>query len=206
MSGKTASTKFFIISTLLVLFVVLGLYVGFNLYGKNSINNLSTISNENKSIAGIGNSIGPGLPIRLTIPSINVDAQVINVGLAKDGSVGVPEGPYQVAWFKLGPRPGEKGSAIITGHFGPWKSGAHSVFDNLHELKPGDKIYIKEDSGASLTFMVKESRVYNPNESLPEVFNKNDGTYLNLITCNGDWVATQKTYTKRLVIFTQMVT
>ncbi len=126
--------------------------------------------------------------------------------MANDGTVGVPEGPLQVAWFQLGPRPGQKGSAIITGHYGPWKSGASSVFDNLNKLKPGDKIYIKDDNGTTLTFAVTKTTIYDPSQSVPEVFNKNDGAYLNLITCNGDWVANQKTYTKRLVVFTSEVT
>ena len=158
-------------------------------------NNVALSQNNDKVL------LGSGLPVRLSIPNINVDAEVIYVGLAKDGSVDVPKGPSQVAWFKLGPRPGDKGSAVITGHFGPWQTGASSVFDNLYKLKKGDKIYIKDDKGVSIAFTVRESREYGPGESLPEVFNKNDGIYLNLITCHGDWLANQKTYTQRLVVF-----
>ena len=67
--------------------------------------------------------------------SIHVNASVVGLGLAVDGSVNVPENPYQVAWYELGPRPRQQGSAVISGHFGPRKSGAHSVFDDLHLLK-----------------------------------------------------------------------
>jgi len=146
----------------------------------------------------------PGLPALLTIPTIKVNAKVVYLGLAKDGSIGAPTGPYNVAWFKLGPRPGEKGSAIITGHFGPWRSGASSVFDNLNKLKAGDKIYIKDDKGKQLTFQVRETKKYSPNESPEEVF-ADDGMHLNLITCQGQWISSQKTYTQRLVVFTDLV-
>ena len=148
---------------------------------------------------------GPGLPRRLVIPSINVDAPVIYVGLASDGTVDVPKGPQETAWFQLGPRPGQQGSAVITGHFGPWRNGAVSVFDNLDKLKVGDMIYIKDDTNNQLSFRVQESRIYQPDESPKEVFNNNDGIYLNLITCNGEWLANQKTYTQRLVVFTEAV-
>ena len=148
---------------------------------------------------------GPGLPRRLVIPSINVDAPVIYVGLASDGTVDVPKGPQETAWFQLGPRPGQQGSAVITGHFGPWRNGGASVFDNLDKLKVGDIIYVKDNENNQLSFKVQESRIYQSDESPKEVFNNNDGIYLNLITCNGEWLANQKTYTQRLVVFTEAV-
>jgi sortase A len=148
---------------------------------------------------------GIGLPVQLTIPSINVDAKIIYVALAPDGSVDTPKGPSEVAWYQLGPRPGEQGSSVITGHYGPWRSGAGSVFDNLSDLKKGDKVYVKDDKGETLTFEVRESRLYQPDQDAKAVFNVNDGKHLNLITCSGDWLADQKTYTQRLVVFTDRV-
>ncbi len=195
------SKKIFLIIFLLLLATLAGLYVIFDVNKNNVVN----YHNENALTDANNQTMGPGLPLRLTIPSINVDTEIIRVGLDNNGSVAVPEGPSQVAWFQLGPRPGQKGSAIITGHFGPWKNGAHSVFDNLDKLKPGDKIYVKNDQDITLTFTVRESRIYDASETPAEVFNKNNGIYLNLITCNGDWIASQKTYTKRLVVFTNAV-
>lgn len=147
----------------------------------------------------------PGLPSRLVIPSINVDAKITYVGLDSNGAVGAPDGPYDTAWYKLGPRPGVKGSAVITGHYGPWRTGENSVFDDLHKLKKGDQIYVRDDKGSLISFAVKEIRTYDLNESVPEVFIKNDGIYLNLITCSGEWIQDQKTYTQRLVVFTQAI-
>lgn len=163
------------------------------------------IFDDQDKIANENNNLGSGVPVTLSIPSIGVDAPIIMVGLAGDGSVGTPKGPDEVAWFKLGPRPGEKGSSVITGHFGPWQNGAQSVFNNLDKLKQGDKIYVTDDNGAVKTFVVRESALYDPDETAPEVFNKSDGTYLNLITCNGEWLKNEKTYGKRLVVFTDLV-
>jgi LPXTG-site transpeptidase (sortase) family protein len=117
--------------------------------------------------------------------------------------VGTPEGPSDTAWFNIGPRPGDNGSAVIAGHYGPWKTGQGSVFDNLNNLKIGDKIYIEGEKGTTATFVVRELRTYSQNEYAPEVFNSSDGkAHLNLITCEGTWSDAQKTYSNRLVVFT----
>jgi LPXTG-site transpeptidase (sortase) family protein len=142
-----------------------------------------------------------GLPIRLTIPKINVDAPVEIVGLAPDGSMGVPKGPIDVGWFDLGPRPGDIGSAVIAGHEG-WKDGISAVFDNLHNLVKGDKIYVEDETGTTTIFVVRELRIYGQNDNASDVFASSDGkAHLNLITCEGVWNTTEKSYTSRLVIF-----
>ncbi|MDO8530454.1 MAG: class F sortase [bacterium] len=182
----------------LVLIILAGIYV---FYGQQSI----LPDNENEVTNNEEIDTGSGLPKRLTIPSISVDAPVINVGLTAQGAVEAPKTPHEVAWYQLGPRPGEKGSSVITGHFGPWQTGASSVFDNLNKLKTGDKIYVKDDKGNELNFEVTGSRIYQPHEAPTEVFNKTDGTYLNLITCNGEWLKNQDTYNQRLVVFTKLV-
>jgi LPXTG-site transpeptidase (sortase) family protein len=116
--------------------------------------------------------------------------------------MGVPAGPDDVAWLDLGPRPGEKGSAVIAGHEG-WKDGIAAVFDNLGKLHVGDKIYVLDDQGTKATFVVRKMQTYNQNGDVPEVFASNDGkVHLNLITCEGTWNAAQKSYSNRFVVFT----
>ena len=143
----------------------------------------------------------PGLPIRLEIPSIKVNAAVLPVGLTSDGAMGVPEGPADTAWFDRGPRPGETGSAVIDGHFG-WKDNIPAAFDNLNELHPGDKIFVENDRGETVTFVVRELRTLGENGNAADVFTSSDGeAHLNLITCEGVWNAATKSYSERLVVF-----
>lgn len=143
----------------------------------------------------------PSQPVRLTIPSINVDAGFEYVGLTPQGAVGAPQDFSKVAWFNLWPRPGENGTAIVSGHFGI-KNGQSSVFDNLHKLRPGDKLYVEDDQGIITTFVVRESRRYDPTAQAPEVFGSTDNKpRLNLITCEGIWDEVSKSYSKRLVVF-----
>lgn len=142
-----------------------------------------------------------GLPLRLNIPKLRVKALVESVGLTTDGAVGVPKGPNNVAWYNLGPRPGEVGSAVISGHYG-WKNNIPAVFDYLFKLKKGDKVYIQDDRGTTTVFIVRKTQIYDQNAEAAEVFNSSDGqAHLNLVTCLGTWNKFQKSYSQRLVVF-----
>ncbi len=142
------------------------------------------------------------LPVRLKIPGIGVDAAIESLGLTAAGSMDTPKGPDNVAWYALGTRPGEQGSAVIAGHYGKWKNGQGSVFDDLHKLNKGDKLYIEDDKGMIITFVVRESRNYDPNADAIEVFSSDDErAHLNLITCEGIWNKAEKSFSQRLVIF-----
>lgn len=148
----------------------------------------------------------PAVPVvksmRLKIPAINVDAALTGVGLTADGAMDVPKNPSGLVWYNLGPRPGENGSAVIAGHYGVWKDGQLGVFNNLHKLQPGDKLYIDDGKGGTATFVVRESRKYDPDADASAVFSSSDGlAHLNLVTCEGEWNSTTKSYSQRLVVF-----
>jgi LPXTG-site transpeptidase (sortase) family protein len=142
-------------------------------------------------------------PARLTIPKIKVNATLESVGLTPQGAVDVPKGPINVAWFNRSVHPGDSGSAVITGHYGYWKNGQLGVFNNLSKLSKGDKIYVKDKQGVTITFVVREFKIYGPKDNVPAVFMDVDGkAHLNLITCLGTWNKVTKSYPKRLVVFT----
>jgi LPXTG-site transpeptidase (sortase) family protein len=149
--------------------------------------------------------VSVGLPIRLKIPKIKVDAAIEYVGLNSKGEMGIPKTPRNTAWYNLGPRPGEVGSAAIAGHLN-WYSGATGVFANLSKLRIGDKIIVQDDQGATSIFIVRKIRLYGTKEDASEVFVSNDGrAHLNLITCDGVWDKKTRQYSKRLVVFADKV-
>jgi len=150
-------------------------------------------------------SASVGLPLRLTIPSINVDTVIAYAGLTADGAMDISKNPDQVAWYDLGPRPGESGSAVIAGHYG-FLNGKGSVFNELHTLNKGDKLSVIDEKGIATSFVVRESREYDPAADTSSVFKSYDGkSHLNLITCEGDWKQAQETYSSRRVVFTDKV-
>jgi len=143
--------------------------------------------------------ISPGAPVRLIIPQININTDIKYMGVTPYGVMEVPDNIMDVGWFKLGPHPGEKGSAVIAGHF-DGKNGEAGVFTNLYKLKKGDKLYIEDDKRVLVTFIVRERRIYDPG-SADEVFSSSDSAHLNLVTCDGVWDGAKKSYSKRLVVF-----
>ena len=175
--------------------------------GTNSTGGLNTLNNNNAGINNPSavNNVGQkeyGLPVRIKIPMIGVDAAVEYVGITNAGEMGVPAGPYGVAWYQLGTRPGEEGSAVMTGHYGTWRDGSGSVFDNLNKIKAGDKIYIEDSKGNIIIFIVRERRDYNPDADTAEIFTSDDGkSHLNLITCEGVWNKASQSFSQRLVVF-----
>lgn len=141
-------------------------------------------------------------PMRLKIPVIGVDARVQMVGLTSNNEMEVPTNSTDVGWFKIGPRPGEIDNAVIAGHFDS-NDGKEGVFSKLNELRVGDELYVEDESGVSKTFTLRESRVYDLGYA-PGIFSQSDGSHLNLITCDGVWESGKKSYSKRLVVFTDL--
>lgn len=193
----------------LMLFLLLFSYFGYSLFEKQSVwgghtQNIVRSSKAKKQILAINSQkLSVGLPKYLIIPAINVNANIQHLGINAKGEMDVPNNIIDVGWFKFGSRPGEKGSAVIDGHL-DGKNGEAGVFFNLYKLKKGDTIYVKDDKGMSIAFVVRESRMYNPG-SADDVFNRSDKAHLNLITCAGVWDIAKSSYNKRLIVFADIV-
>ncbi|WP_251135971.1 class F sortase [Exiguobacterium sp. s138] len=143
------------------------------------------------------------LPKTLTIDSLKVKTNIEQVGLDKKGAMGTPKNEQQVGWYKFGPRPGDVGNAVIDGHTDT-KTGP-AVFYQLHELKKGDTIKIKDESGRNLVFRVKKLVEYGHLDApLEKIFGASDQRNLNLITCIGTYDENEGTYDNRLVVFTEL--
>lgn len=145
------------------------------------------------------------MPARLIIPKLGIDTNIQYVGLTADGNMGVPNNFTDVAWYKYGAVPGERGSAAIAGHLDNGLSLA-GVFKRLSELAPGDDVYVERKNGEHIYFKVTEVELYNYKEvPLERLFERKDGMYLNLITCDGSWIRNERTYDQRLVVYTRLV-
>ena len=142
-------------------------------------------------------------PLQININKINVSTQIIPTGLTVNGDMDISDDAERVAWYQLGAKPGEVGSAVIAGHYG-WKNRVPSVFNDLHKLVVGDQISIEKQDGTTETFVVHRMETYQPEQDATEVFTSKDGkAHLNLITCQGVWNRGQATYSERLVVFTE---
>jgi LPXTG-site transpeptidase (sortase) family protein len=146
------------------------------------------------------------IPKTLAIPSLNITANVESVGMDNQGRMDIPKNDFNVAWYNLGFKPGDKGSSVIDGHFDR-VSGAPAVFYLLGNLKKGEKIIVSNGSNEELTFVVTK-KAYYPFNAFPleEVFNTTDKPRLNLITCDGVFDTSTHNYSQRLVIYSELET
>lgn len=144
-------------------------------------------------------------PQTLLIPKLGVNAAVEPVGEDSIGRMDVPKRVDDVGWYNLGYKPGEKGSAVIDGHFDTI-TGAPAVFYYIGNLTPGDQVIVIDKNGKNLTFEVTSVQSY-PFDQLPlqEVFASNDKPRLNLITCTGTWNVGSRNYSNRLVVYTELI-
>jgi hypothetical protein len=143
-------------------------------------------------------------PVRLLIPVIGVNAPVESLGILPDGSMAIPtRNPWTDAgWYNAGPRPGERGSAVMDGHLDR-PGGSPAVFWRLRDLHAGDKVMVVDAHGKTLHFHVTRITFYSAGTvPFQEIFGDPGGIYLNLITCAGDWIPAQHQTTLRLVVYT----
>lgn len=143
-------------------------------------------------------------PARLIIGSLTIDAHVQYVGVNAAGNMGVPNNFTDVAWYKGGPAPGDAGSAVIDGHVDNGL-GLDGVFKHLSDIKVGDDITVQTTSGKKLHFKVNAISEY-PYRAVPTmgIFKTSGPPTLTLITCEGVWVPSDKTYDHRLVVTAQL--
>lgn len=144
-------------------------------------------------------------PARLSIPKLGVDASVESVGMDNNENMDIPKNADNVAWYNLGYKPGEKGNAVIAGHFDK-VSGAPAVFYHLENLHVGDRIVTTDVNGDTVNFSVVRLATYT-DEAFPleEVFGQAEKSMLNLITCDGTWNSKTKSYSHRTVVYAELV-
>lgn len=138
-------------------------------------------------------------PVRVVIPSIDVDADLVAVGLNPDRSMEVPDFG-EAGWYDLGPRPGEVGPAVITAHVdsvdGP------DVFHRLTDLTVGDEITVERADGTSSVFVMRRTE-QQLKEELPvdRIWAETDEPVLRLITCGGEFDETRGSYRSNVIVY-----
>ncbi len=146
------------------------------------------------------------VPKKIRIPAIKLDTYVERVGITRLGAMDTPRNIWNTAWFGNGGyRPGDPGNAVIAGHLDA--PGTQAVFWNLDKLKPGDQVFVSDETGKELTFQVVSREIYRPGDApLQKIFGPSPNSLLNLITCGGNFLPASASYDKRLVVFTRLVT
>ena len=146
------------------------------------------------------------IPTHFSVPKLDISTNIEAVGLDNTGGMAIPKDYQSVGWYRLGYKPGEKGSVVIAGHYDTPK-GTPGVFYRISTLEKGDSIMVTDDKNNQLTYTVDKVEIY-PLDTFPlqTVFASTDTYRLNLITCNGVFDRSTKLYNKRLVVFAVLKT
>lgn len=123
-------------------------------------------------------------PTRLRIPDAGVNTSLVPLGLTPEGWIEAPAAWDVAGWYVGGPRPGQRGPAVIVGHVDS-RSGP-AVFHRLPDVGRGALIHVDRRDGSSATFRVTGHRQVSK-EHFPatEVYAPTLEAALILITCGG---------------------
>jgi sortase (surface protein transpeptidase) len=158
---------------------------------------------EDKAVAGEDSPVEPfenGVPpVRISIPAIGLDTEVVPVATDLDGAMSSPSDPDTVAWYSLGPGLGIGGNVVFAGHV-DW-GGKLRAFGLLNRLAEGDEITVWDAVGESERYVVESSDwVEAEGAAVDDIFGMRDSPSMTLITCGGSFDPWAHQYLHRLIV------
>ena len=139
-------------------------------------------------------------PERIRIAALSLDAPVTPVGVETSGALEVPSEVSTVGWYRHGPAPGERGSAVLAGHVDSRTQGRGAFFE-LARLAPGDRIEIAGPDGTQVFAVVARRRYPKTEVPLGDLFTREGPPRLVLITCGGDFDRVTGHYADNVVVY-----
>ncbi len=151
----------------------------------------------------------PGSPIRMSIPSLGVDAPIETIGLDRgarpDESVqaplGTPMDQRKAGWYAAGPKPGSgMGTVLTNGH--TYRDGS-AIFqqDFAAQVAVGQQIDLVLDNGTTCSYRISTVwRNVDAVQDYPQLvaserlYNQQGPERLFLATCGGPWVKSARMF------------
>ncbi len=185
------------------LLVVLGSGCGSGTADVATPTSAATLSSSVAPVAPVGSTTASE-PVRLLIPEIGVDSDLMELGLQADGSLEVPSTGFPAGWFTGAPMPGAIGPAVMAGHV-DWE-GSRGVFYDLRSLEPADEITVTRADGSSVVFAVTSVEQFDKDVFPTDaVYGDLDHPGLRLITCGGSFDSTERSYTDNIIVFADLL-
>ncbi|SDO28969.1 class F sortase [Geodermatophilus sp. DSM 45219] len=138
-------------------------------------------------------------PVRVRVPAIGVDSELLRLGTDAAGAL-VPPDDYDLAgWFAAGAVPGDVGPAVVAGHVDSVDGPA--VFARLDELAPGDEVLVDREDGTTAVFTVT-GLGRHPKSDFPTeaVYGPTPRAELRLVTCGGEFDRSARSYLDNVVV------
>ena len=143
----------------------------------------------------------PAWPAELVVPSAGLRAAVVPVGVDSTGAMALPGDVSRVGWYSYGTRPGSPtGSAVLAGHVDSRERGLGALAA-LRRVSPGDRLAVRLADGRTLGYRaVARETIGKTAMPLRELFARDGGPRLTVITCGGPFDARTGHYSDNLVI------
>ena len=144
-------------------------------------------------------------PQKIKIDGVGISAQIVQVGVAEDGSLETPKDWKEAGWYYKSSKPGQPGNLIINAHYDD-NFGNAAAFWQLKNVKVGDTVSVLDDFGRKYEYQISEYNlisINDPNRS--DVFKSDESVKITLITCGGVWIPGKATYDKRLVLKGELI-
>ena len=144
-------------------------------------------------------------PTQVSIPAIDVDSTLMELGLNADGTAEVPplDPAAPAGWYRGSPTPGELGPSIILGHV--TSNAGAAIFYRLGDMRPGDEVTVTRDDGTVAIFTVDAVEQY-PKADFPtqKVYGNTDHAALRLITCGGVFDGAAGSHLDNIVVYASL--
>ena len=195
--------------TFVLSFLVISGLTTYHLYSKSQMQKeaerqkIEQLKRELADSSAFGKKLEPiySMPKKLTITTLGLNLDIIEIGVAEDGSMETPKDWNLAGWFNKSGKPGQSRNLIINGHYDN-SSGGPAAFYKLKSVKEGDTVDVLDSYGRIYSYKVIElGYVDIKDPSRLQILENEEGkSTLTLITCGGVWLPSEGTYNKRLVV------
>ncbi len=138
-------------------------------------------------------------PVRVRVPAIGVDSELLRLGTDAAGALVPPDDFDLAGWFAAGAVPGDVGPAVVAGHVDSVDGPA--VFARLDELAPRDEVFVDRADGTTAVFTVTRLGRH-PKSDFPTeaVYGPTPRAELRLVTCGGEFDRSARSYLDNVVV------
>lgn len=198
-------------------YVAFDTWISNNVVEKTTASTAAAVQGDSTSLEGSDENVvstsavdsyvvAADMPRVLTIDSINVRARILQMGVTANSVIQAPINIFDSGWYTGSAKPGTPGISFIDAH----ASGAtrEGLFAYLDTLKAGDLITVERGDGSVLKYAVRKLETKKLSDiNMARVLSPQDGITegLTLMTCTGKWMADEKTYDQRAIVYAERI-
>lgn len=138
-------------------------------------------------------------PTRVRVPALGLDAVVRPVGVGGERQMSLPADPRVLGWYRYGPGPGDRGSAVLAGHVDSRRYGVGPLAD-LQAIGVGDRVEVTTGPGRTRSYVVDSIERFDRQALPADVFARTGPERLRLVTCTGPYLPEAGGYQQNLVV------